>query len=297
MCSHDNDANAVTRWVFSPPIDCSETIVHNPPITTRPCGPFTFQDITEIRPNGLFNSTAVATASVSMTGAIAECRDSAGDVYNQIGTTSICIIGKINCDYYYYYYGSMTAALCNQDQPSDLVVINVNGAYVAVWSGNTCAGANINYRIEITQVNNSVITEVIMTSNTETTIPVLQSNAEYSVSVTALTSTCSSNPATTSFVSEFEGKSSTCMHDSIILCNILLFLIIASAGSTQLASVGIGVGIAVVVVSIAIVTTVIVVVLLVIKLRSKPAGKWYGMHNVKIFTLGFISTISTINIQ
>jgi hypothetical protein len=105
----------------------------------------------------------------------------------------------------------MTASLCNQDQPSDLVVINVNGAHVAVWSGITCTGATINYRVEIAQVNNSVITEVIMTSNTETTIPVLQSNAEYSVSVTALTSTCSSNPAITSFVSEFEGKSTTCM--------------------------------------------------------------------------------------
>ena len=95
MCSHDNDANGVTRWIFSPPIDCSVTIDHNPPIATLPCGPFTFQDITEIRPNGLFNSTAVATASTSMTGAVAECRDSSGEVYNQIGTTSICIIGKI----------------------------------------------------------------------------------------------------------------------------------------------------------------------------------------------------------
>lgn len=94
-CSHDNDASGVTRWIFSSPIDCSVTIDHNPPIVTRPCGPFTFQDVTEIQPNGLFNSTAVAIASVSMTGAIAECRDSSGDVYNQIGTTLICIIGKI----------------------------------------------------------------------------------------------------------------------------------------------------------------------------------------------------------
>ena len=94
MCSHDNDANGITRWIFSTPIDCSETIDHNPPIITRPCGPFTFQDITEIRPNILFNSTAVAIASTSMTGAVAECRDSSGDVYNQIGTASICIIGK-----------------------------------------------------------------------------------------------------------------------------------------------------------------------------------------------------------
>ena len=80
-----------TPLIFSPPIDCSETVDHSTPISTCPCGPSTFQDITEIRPNGLFNSTAVVTASVSMTGAvnIAECRDSSGEVYNQIGTTSI----------------------------------------------------------------------------------------------------------------------------------------------------------------------------------------------------------------
>ena len=37
MCSHDNDANGVTRWIFSPLIDCSVTIDHNPPISTLPC--------------------------------------------------------------------------------------------------------------------------------------------------------------------------------------------------------------------------------------------------------------------
>ena len=94
-CSHNNDVTGITRWIFSSPIDCSETIDHNPPIITRPCGPFSFQDVNEIQPNGLFNSTAVAIASASMTGAIAECRDSSGDVYNQIGSVSICIIGKL----------------------------------------------------------------------------------------------------------------------------------------------------------------------------------------------------------
>ena len=68
------------------------------------------------------------------------------------------------------------------------------------------------------------------------------------------------------------------MQDTIVLCNILFFLILASADSTQLASVGIGVGIAVVVVSIAIVTTVVVVVLLVVKLRSKPTGKSFNWN-------------------
>ena len=96
-CTHNNDANGVTRWVFSPPIDCSETIDHNPPVFTRPCGPFTFSNITTIGSSDLFNSTAVATASrMSMNGTVAECRDSSGDVYNQIGSVTICIIGKVN---------------------------------------------------------------------------------------------------------------------------------------------------------------------------------------------------------
>ena len=68
------------------------------------------------------------------------------------------------------------------------------------------------------------------------------------------------------------------MQDTIVLCNILFFLILAPADSTQLASVGIGVGIAVVMVSIAIVTTVVVIVLLVIKLRSKPTGKLFNWN-------------------
>ena len=94
-CSHDNDANGITRWVFSAPVDCSETIDHNPPIFTRPCGPFSFHNISEIGRNDLFNSSAVATvASTSMSGTIVQCRDSSGDVYNEIGRVSICIIGE-----------------------------------------------------------------------------------------------------------------------------------------------------------------------------------------------------------
>ena len=134
-------------------------------------------------------------------------RDSSGEVYNQIGTTSICIIGKIVIINKNIVVLLTIVSVCNQDQPRDLVVINVNGAHVAVWSGITCIGATINYRVEITQVNASLFTEVIMTSATEVAIPVLQPNAEYRVSVTAVTSTCFSNPAITFFVSEFDAES------------------------------------------------------------------------------------------
>lgn len=97
--------------------------------------------------------------------------------------------------------------LCYLDQPSDLVVINVNGAHVVVWDGIICIGSTIKYRVEITQVNGSVPTEVVMTSSTESTLPTIQPNIEYRVSVTAVVSTCSSNPAITHFMSEFEGTS------------------------------------------------------------------------------------------
>ena len=92
------------------------------------------------------------------------------------------------------------------DQPSDLVVITVNGAHVAVWNGITCTGTTINYKVVITQVNDSVSTQVILTSITEMTLPALQPNTEYSVSVTAVASTCSSASAVTTFMSEFEGS-------------------------------------------------------------------------------------------
>ena len=155
------------------------------------------------------------------------------------------------------------------------MVVNANGAHVVVWDGITCAGVTIKYRVEITQVNDSVSTEVIMASTTETILPVLQRNTEYRVSVTAVASACSSNPAVTYFMSEFEGKSTSCKWDVIVILHNKLLLILASAGSTDLASVGIGVGIAVVVVSIAIITTIIVVVLLVTKLHSKSTGKLF----------------------
>ena len=89
----------------------------------------------------------------------------------------------------------------------------MNGAHTLVWDGITCIGATIQYRIEITQVNGSVPTEVLMTSTTESVLPTIQPNIEYRVSVTAIASTCSSNPAVTYFIPELEGtsKATACM--------------------------------------------------------------------------------------
>lgn len=93
ICSHNNPATAVTKWLFTSPIDCAKAIDHNPPITiSAACGPFTFVDITEISCCQL-NSTAVATATTSMTGTAVECRDSAGISSNIVGRITLCIIG------------------------------------------------------------------------------------------------------------------------------------------------------------------------------------------------------------
>ena len=91
-CSHNNLGTGVTKWSFTSPVDCIEAIDHNPPITTRSCGPFTFERITELS-GSVLNSTAVATASASMNGAVVECRDSAGVSFNLIGNITLCIIG------------------------------------------------------------------------------------------------------------------------------------------------------------------------------------------------------------
>ena len=172
-CSHDNVGIGVTRWVVSAPIDCSETVDHNPPISTDPCGPFTFQDVTEIPDDVLLNSTAVVIANASMSGGVVECRDGGGSIFNQIGNVTLCII----------------------DQPNNLTV--VNGALIT-WTGSAC-GSAVTYRVEVTY-RESILGNVTTTANTVNVadIPNLRLNQDYmyNVSVTAVGKSCSSDPST-----------------------------------------------------------------------------------------------------
>ena len=93
-CSHDDiRGNDQTRWLFSPPVDCDFLIDHFQPNNAQPCGPFTLQDVSETTGGMVLNSTVVVSASTSISGTVAKCRDSAGDMFNQIGSTSICVIG------------------------------------------------------------------------------------------------------------------------------------------------------------------------------------------------------------
>lgn len=92
MCSHNRPATAVTKWLFTPPVDCTKAIDHHSPTTTSSCGPFMFVRISELSCCHL-NSTAMATATSSMTGTTIECRDSAGISFNVVGQITLCIIG------------------------------------------------------------------------------------------------------------------------------------------------------------------------------------------------------------
>lgn len=93
-CSHNNLYDGITVWTVSPPVSCMETIVHSS-IRASQCGPFTFQDTTELTGDttALLSTTAIATANVSMNGAVVECRDSTGRLFNQIGNTTLRIVG------------------------------------------------------------------------------------------------------------------------------------------------------------------------------------------------------------
>ena len=94
-CSHDNIVTAGTRWIASPPVSCMTDISHigtNPP-SPPPCGPFMFEEITPTHPVPLyFNSTAVAVATVSMTGTNTECRGGTVIAPFSVGNISLSVV-------------------------------------------------------------------------------------------------------------------------------------------------------------------------------------------------------------
>ena len=95
-CSHAGEETSNTRWEFSPPTDCSVLIDHEPQNApdSEQCGPFTIQGISNTTQE-MLTSTAVATATTSLTGTVAECADGVGANAVQFGNTSICVVGKI----------------------------------------------------------------------------------------------------------------------------------------------------------------------------------------------------------
>ena len=97
-CSHNNVVSGGTLWRASPPVNCSMDVSHigaNPP-TPPPCGPFRYQGITPlVSVPSLLNSTAVAIATVNMTGTDIECRGGNSFSSFHVGNISLCVVGEL----------------------------------------------------------------------------------------------------------------------------------------------------------------------------------------------------------
>ena len=89
------------------------------------------------------------------------------------------------------------------DRPRDLVIIN--GDHI-IWTGTACVGAAISYRVEVVRMNDSVPVDIIVTTTTDAQLSNLQPNQMYSVFVTTIGSTCSSEPVVINFTSNADGK-------------------------------------------------------------------------------------------
>ena len=97
-CIHENNLTSITLWVISPPVNCATAVIFTISATIPDCNGFSFEVVTRASP---FSSTAVATASASMTGAVVQCRDNTGAMFNQIGRDiTLCIIGEHACILY-----------------------------------------------------------------------------------------------------------------------------------------------------------------------------------------------------
>ena len=97
--------------------------------------------------------------------------------------------------------------LFDTDQPGKITV--TNGARI-VWNGSACVGSAITYRIEVTRNDDGESEEdITITSETTAIVSNLQPNQEYTVSVTAVGSSCASDSATKNFTSQAGGCIST----------------------------------------------------------------------------------------
>ena len=92
-CSRSDSVIAITKWIFSPPMNCSSEVSHNSQTASPPhCGPFTFMNISAL---GLtqVNSTAVGIASSEINGSTIKCMFGI-TMPVSVGNTSLCVTGK-----------------------------------------------------------------------------------------------------------------------------------------------------------------------------------------------------------
>ena len=95
-------------------------------------------------------------------------------------------------------------SLFDTDQPGKITV--TNGAQI-VWNGPACVGSAITYRIDVTRNDDGESEgDITITSETTAIVSNLQPNQEYTVSVTAVGSSCASDPATKNFTAQAGGS-------------------------------------------------------------------------------------------
>ena len=217
-CSRNIDlGSAVTRWtITSPTIPCDSVINHISPVSIGHCGPFVFQDVTDISgPIINLSSTAVATANVSMSGAVVQCFTSQIVlVANEIGPNiTLCIPGKKStCTSIIYKY-LLTGI---QPTPDNIqVLLMANGIVQISWSPPpvVCAASNISYTISLIPTDGSPVDEgvVVPTTTTETSIEFsLTAGREYTVLMIANNADCSIASCTTQTVFTAAQNAGTC---------------------------------------------------------------------------------------
>ena len=84
------------------------------------------------------------------------------------------------------------------DKPGNLTVSE--GTQID-WNGPACVGSAITYRVEITRISDGDFERITtITGDTSIIVSNLQPNQEYTVSVSAVGSSCTSDPATKSFM-------------------------------------------------------------------------------------------------
>ena len=92
-CTHDDVGSGSSTWIISPPVNCSTSIIHNPPTDAPSCGPFTFSGVNEaLQGVTQLSSTAMATASTTMSGSVVECKSGIFSS-SSAGNLTLCIIG------------------------------------------------------------------------------------------------------------------------------------------------------------------------------------------------------------
>ena len=100
-CTHDNVMAALTRWEVngSNVMSCQEAALHNNNPADGICGPFTIIMISD-GTGPVLSSTALATVSEALDGAMVECFSGASSTAPSEGIITIQVAGERKCGFF-----------------------------------------------------------------------------------------------------------------------------------------------------------------------------------------------------